>query len=191
MRRSRQVSIGIGSGLVAVVLAGCAAPGGMRRAESVAPLKLSFASPGWSSGGAIPPGAQCRVQGGTIGSPSLAVEGIPAGATDLIVAFNDRSYRPLSTDGGHGKIRVAVAPGSSRAVVPSVPSETMTLPAGVAVEAPHRGDVPGAQPGGYLAPCSGGRGNVYEAEVLAVRRAEGGGAPALLVGEGVIAIGRY
>ena len=35
---------------------------------------------------------------------ALSVENIPAGANAIIVEFNDRSYQPLSYDGGHGKI---------------------------------------------------------------------------------------
>lgn len=173
---------------VAVALAACAPA--MRRAERVAPLRISFTSPEWT-GNAIPTGAQCRVQGGTKGSPALTVEGIPAGATDLLVAFNDLSYPPLSTGGGHGTIRVPVPAGATRVLVPSVPSETTNLPAGVSMEAPHRGDVPGVQPGAYLAPCSGGRGNVYQAQVLAVVRTGRQDAPPTIVGEGTIAIGRY
>jgi hypothetical protein len=172
----------------AVALTACAPA--MRRAERVVPLQLSFASPEWT-GGAIPTGAQCRVQGGIKGSPPLTVDGVPPGATHILVAFNDLSYPPLSTGGGHGTIRVPVPAGSARVVVPSVPSESTSLPAGVAMEAPHRGDVPGAQRGAYLAPCSGGRGNIYEAQVLAVTRTGPPDAPTTIVGEGKITIGRY
>jgi len=162
----------------------------MRRADTVAPLRITFASPEWT-GSAIPRGAQCRIQGGTVGSPGLVVDGIPPTATDIIVAFNDRSYPPLATDGGHGKVRVPVPAGAARVAVPSVPSESMTLPANVFIEAPHRGDVPGVARGAYLAPCSGGRGNTYEAQVFAVVRSPAKDVPTMVVGEATIVIGRY
>jgi hypothetical protein len=176
--------------LVVLVVATVACAPAMRRAETIAPLTITFASPEWT-GRAIPEGAQCRAQGGTKGSPALAVEGIPPGTTHLLVLFNDRSYPPLSSGGGHGTLRLDVPPGVSRLTVPSVPSETMTLPSGILVEAPHRGDVPGLRAGGYLAPCSGGRGNVYEAQVLAVSRTGQKDTPATILGEGTIVIGRY
>lgn len=98
-------------------------------------------------------------------SPRIEVTNLPAGTTKIIVAFNDESYPRLATDGGHGTISVDVARDAKNVVVPPVPSEDDTIPAGVKVEAKHRSTTPGY----YLAPCSRGRGHVYAAEITAVK----------------------
>ncbi len=161
------------------------------RYEPVSPLaklEVGFADPAWN-GRAIPAGQQCGQFGGKGASPALTVRGIPPGTTDLVVEFNDSDYPPLSTDGGHGSIRVAVPPGATQTTVPAVPGETNTLPAGVVKEESHRGPMsPGTA---YLPPCSGGRGHSYFADVKAVTRPAAPADRGKLLGTGRITLGRY
>jgi hypothetical protein len=149
-------------------------------------LMVSFADPKWD-GNKVPAGCQCSSYGGSGGSPALLVKGIPAGADAVVVKFNDRDYAPLSTDGGHGAIWVSTG-GKSTLTVPSVPGETDSMPPGVNVESAHRGS---RWSGVYLPPCSGGRGNRYMAEVLAVKRAGQDGKGGQLLASGMIELGTY
>lgn len=129
-------------------------------------LHVRFADPAWN-GVSIPDYARCSRYGPAGASPELIVTGLPEGTRMIAVAFNDDSYRPLATDGGHGMIAIAADDGAGWAVVPAVPGETAALPEGVTMIAPHRGQLsPGTA---YLGPCSGGTGNHYSAEILALR----------------------
>jgi hypothetical protein len=128
-------------------------------------LTARFLDPDWD-GKTVPKNHICKLAGGKEAmSPRIQVENIPAGTTKIVVAFNDESNARLSTDGGHGKISVAVPEGATSVVVPSVPSESEVVPPGVKVEAKHRSTTPGY----YLAPCSRGRGHMYAAEIIAVK----------------------
>lgn len=129
-------------------------------------LHVRFADPAWN-GVTIPDHARCSRYGPAGASPELIVTGLPEGTRMIAVAFNDDSYRPLSTDGGHGMIAVSVDGDTGWVVVPAVPGESAALPKGVTMIAPHRGQLsPGTA---YLGPCSGGTGNHYSAEILALR----------------------
>lgn len=135
-------------------------------ADTPAELNVRFADPSWD-GVSIPVHARCSRYGPAGASPELIVAGLPEGTRMVAVAFNDDSYRPLSTDGGHGTIAVAADGGVGWVLVPSVPGETAALPEGVMMLAPHRGRLsPGTA---YLGPCSGGTGNHYSAEIVALR----------------------
>ena len=98
-------------------------------ASQAADLKVSFADAAWD-GKKVPKGQQCRKFGGNGATTALSVENIPAGANAIIVEFNDRSYQPLSYDGGHGKIGYWIEEGSTSAMLPSVPGEAKDLPEG-------------------------------------------------------------
>jgi hypothetical protein len=145
--------------LIAALLALVAAAQDLQAAEMTAQL----VDADWD-GVTIPRAHVCKLAGAASPvSPRIQVGDIPLGATKIVVAFNDESYPKLATDGGHGKISVAV---NARTVtVPSVPSESDSIPDGVKVEAKHRSTTPGY----YLAPCSRGQGHTYAAEVLAVK----------------------
>ena len=85
-------------------------------ASQAADLKVSFADAVWD-GKKVPKGQQCSKFGGNGATPALNVENIPAGANAIIVEFNDRSYQPLSYDGGHGKIGYWIEEGSTSAML--------------------------------------------------------------------------
>ena len=152
-----------------------------------ADLTVSFADPVWN-GKTIPSGQQCSKFGGHGATPPLAVAGLPAGTNAVIVEFNDRSFMKLSYDGGHGKIGFTVPPGAASVTLPAVPGETDSgLPEGTWIEKKNRATGSYARPG-YLPPCSGGRGNTYAAEVVAVKK-DGGNVEELA--STTIVLGRY
>lgn len=171
-----------------VILTACATGGRYDPAPTLAKLEVTFTDPTWN-GRAIPAGQQCAQFGGKGASPALVVKGIPPGTTDLLVEFNDSNYPPLSSGGGHGTIRVPLSPGATEVTVPSVPGETNTLPAGVVKEESHR--APFSPGTAYLPPCSGGRGNLYFADVKAVVRPAAPAERGKLLGTGRITLGRY
>ncbi len=119
---------------------------------------------GWT-GKAVPNGQQCRLHGGNGATPPMVVSGIPDGTKWIVMEFNDKDYRPLSTKGGHGVLAYP-AKGSTTSV-PALPGMTARLPGGAQVvkKARSTGEYASA---GYLPPCSGGRGNRYTVDVKAV-----------------------
>jgi phosphatidylethanolamine-binding protein (PEBP) family uncharacterized protein len=154
--------------------------------ENLAPLAVSFADAKWT-GAAVPADEVCDKFGGAkAASPRLNVSGIPAGADALIIEFNDRSYAPLSSGGGHGAVLYRLPSAGAAAVVPSVPAQTTSLPEGFTMLRRSGGDWPGLRNGAYLPPCSGGTGNRYEAVIYAVDSAS-----RQVLAKGVISLGRY
>jgi len=130
---------------------------------ALADLKAQVLSP-WD-GKTVPAGQQCVLHGGKGATPPFQATGIPDGAVWLIVEYNDKSFKPLSRNGGHGTIGYAVKGGSAK--LPAVQGMTSRMPKGVQVIAAAQSTGDYASPG-YLPPCSGGRGNSYEAVVKAV-----------------------
>ncbi len=121
-------------------------------------------SPPWD-GVDVPGGQQCHLFNGNGATPMIILQGLPAGTTQMRVEFNDKSYGPLANNGGHGVIGFQVS--GSSAVLPSVPGMTADLPEGTEVLSAARSTGQYASPG-YLPPCSGGRGNRYMADVIAL-----------------------
>lgn len=162
---------------VLVLSLALAAPG----AAAGPKLKVSFADPKWD-GKRIPEGMQCSQQGGVgPASPPLKVSDIPAGTVRLIVEFDDESYRPLSSDGGHGKFAFEVD-GKSEVIFPAIPQGiTSGFPPGVSMVSNNRS---GMGPG-YLPPCSGGRGNRYSVTIRALSAAK------KQLAEGYLIMGTY
>ncbi|NOR63559.1 MAG: hypothetical protein GQ535_13820 [Rhodobacteraceae bacterium] len=121
-------------------------------------------SPPWD-GANVPSGQQCRLFDGNGATPMIILQGLPEGTVQMRVEFNDKSYAPLADNGGHGVIGFQVS--GPNAVLRSVPGMTDDLPAGAEVLAAARSGGQYASPG-YLPPCSGGRGNRYMADVIAL-----------------------
>ena len=114
----------------------------------------------------VPTGQHCTLFGGNGSTPPMRITGLPAGTVMIIAEYNDRSYQPLSRNGGHGTIGYQVSGGS--ADLPAVPGLTArNLPRGVQVVKKARGTGRYASDG-YLPPCSGGRGNRYSVDLKAV-----------------------
>lgn len=174
---------------LAFILGGCVTSGSYKPvSENLPELTVSFADPAWT-GGAIPSGKQCSNFGGKDESPSFVVENIPAGANAIIVEYNDLGFAPLSSGGGHGKIGYWIEAGN-KAVLPSVPGYSTKMPEGAFIEARALASGQYASPG-YLAPCSGGRGHQYVADVKAVYKAKKDGEENRLLAKKRIVIGTY
>lgn len=144
-------------------------------------LKVAFADPAWN-GKRVPKGQQCSKFGGKGKTPPLEVAGAPDGTVEIVVAYNDRNYKPLSFNGGHGKIGYEAGPGTT--IIPALPGETRRMPKGARIVAKNRATGSYAR-AGYLPPCSGGRGNLYFADVFAVS------AKGKVLAKGRIVLGRY
>ncbi len=131
-------------------------------------FRVTFADVSWN-GVTVPAGQECKKDGGNGSTPPLEVSGIPAGTVAILLAINDKDarYRPMRSDGGHGIIGFEHA-GGEKAMLVVVPGGTKKgLPPGTWIERKNRAK--GAwQSAGYLPPCSGGKGNLYVAEVSAV-----------------------
>lgn len=112
----------------------------------------------------VPAGQQCKLDGGKGATPPMQIAGLPKGTVMVVVAFNDKSYPPLASNGGHGTIGFAVK--GSSAKLPAVPGMTKSLGKGAVVVKKARSTGSYASVG-YLPPCSGGRGNRYSADVMA------------------------
>ncbi len=170
--------MGLRLSLAAITLAALIFP-----ALAQSTLTVAFADPAWD-GETVPEGQHCALLGGSGATPAMQVSDIPEGTTQINVEFNDESYRPLSTGGGHGIIGFAVTPENGTATLPSVPGNTADLPEGAMVVAAARAPGSYASPG-YLPPCSGGAGNTYSADVKALDASD------TVLAEGKITLGKY
>lgn len=171
-----------------LVLTGCNTTG-YKSVENTAKLSLSFTDSAWD-GKVVPKGQQCqRFEGDNPKTPGIRVSGIPSKANALVVEYSDRSY-PAMDNGGHGKIGYQIKPGTVSAEIPSVPGHTFDLPTDFFLVTAHQ--APGwDKAGAYMPPCSGGGGNSYYATIKAIHRNESKKEESLLLGEGVIQLGRY
>jgi len=171
-----QVVRGIILFLLLMTLVGC---------SSMHALRISFADPIWD-GITIPNEGLCKKCGGDGLSPALIVDNVPTGTNTLVVEFNDRDYRPLSKNGGHGAIWVEVA-NTDSVFIPSISEMTFQLPQGVNIE--HKHKAPIGAPGAYIGPydCRKG-GNRFFANVKAICRLSS--SEDRLLGEGQIELGQ-
>ncbi len=114
------------------IIAALGLTAGMAQAEMQVTL-----TGGWD-GNRVPDGQQCTLDGGNGSTPPMRITGIPAGTAMIVAEYNDRSYQPLSRNGGHGTIGYAVSGNS--ADLPAVPGLTdRNLPRGVQVIKKARG----------------------------------------------------
>ncbi len=131
-------------------------------------LTVEFADSAWD-GVTIPEGQHCKKFGGKGATPPLTVNNIPAQANAIVVEFNDLDFQPLSKKGGHGRVGFEIEMGAGTAQLPAVPGGTKKMPDGVWLVKKNRATGGWRSPG-YLPPCSGGQGNTYVADVLAVEK---------------------
>ena len=101
-----------------------------------AKLQVTFADSSWN-GKKIPKGQHGKKFGGEGSALELDVSGIPEGATAILVEFNDASYQPPSSRGGHGIVGFEYA-GGGEAVLPPVPGGTEETPHGTWTEKKNR-----------------------------------------------------
>ncbi|MDQ2091686.1 hypothetical protein [Marimonas arenosa] len=135
----------------------------MSPGAALADMSAQLLSP-WD-GKKVPAGQQCRLFGGNGSTPPMVVSGIPAGAVWIIAEFNDKSYSPLSSKGGHGIVAWPVK--GSKTKLFAVPGMKSRLPGGARLVKAARSTGKYASDG-YLPPCSGGRGNRYAVDLKAV-----------------------
>lgn len=138
---------------------------GLLGSAGVAMADMSAQLGGGWDGGKVPSGQQCKLHGGNGSTPPMRVSGIPSGAVWVVAYFNDKSYKPLSRNGGHGTIAFPVR--GAVTDLPAVPGMTKRLPGGAQVMAAAKSSGKYASPG-YLPPCSGGKNNRYSVDLKAV-----------------------
>jgi hypothetical protein len=141
---------------------------GLILAAGAAQADMSVQLGGNWNGKTVPSGQQCMLFGGKGATPPMKASGLPAGTAWVVVEFNDRDYRPLSRNGGHGVI--AYPANGATADLYSVPGMTNRLPGKARVMSAARstGDYASS---GYLPPCSGGKKNRYFAVIKAMSAA--------------------
>lgn len=130
---------------------------------ALAEIKVQLLPP-WT-GDKIPAGQHCTLQGGNGSTPPMKVSGLPQGTAGILVEYDDKTYKPLSTKGGHGTLLYPAKAGT--VTLPAVPGMTAKLPGGVRVYKKSRASGK-FKSDGYLPPCSDGRNNKYTATLMPI-----------------------
>ena len=175
--------------MVALSLSACTTGGAYRSIGADLPgMVVSIADATWN-GRQIPKSGICSNDGGNDRGPALFVRDIPDGANAIIVQFNDLDHPSLDRNGGLGSIGLWLE-GASEALFPPVTGYSVDMPRRVFIErgALTRGRTASQ---GYLAPCSGGHGHRYAAEVLAVYKATAAGEINRVLARQPLMLGRY
>lgn len=130
-------------------------------------MQISFADEKWD-GEKIPKDEVCSNYNEKAGAtPKIEITNLPKGTNLLVFTYSDDTFKYMSM-GGHGIISYKVKEGEKTVVVPSFKGETFDLPKGFKSEIAHRGVNRGKKAGAYLAPCSGGKGNIYSVRIEAI-----------------------
>jgi phosphatidylethanolamine-binding protein (PEBP) family uncharacterized protein len=175
--------------LAIAALTGCASTGGYQAVATDLPgLQVTLADTRWD-GERIPEEGICSNFGGDDLSPPLLVRNIPAGANAIIVQFNNLDHPARARNGGNGSIGYWIGDRTATQL-PPVTGYSVRLPDGAFIEQGARATGAFASQG-YLAPCSGGKGHRYVADVFAVHKATGPGQTNRLLAEQRISLGRY
>jgi len=185
---SRSSGLWVVIAVVFGLLPGCANRHLYHQMPVLADLNITFVDAAWD-GRTIPPGQQCRRDGGNGSTPAIRVANIPPDASQLLIEFSDKSFMPMDK-GGHGIIGFHLQPGTSEVTLPSLPGHTFDLPEPYFVVSAHRRaswDAPGA----YLPPCSGGSGNYYYITIKALFAPDQLEQMPKMLGRGKINMGRY
>lgn len=138
---------------------------GLMLSAGVAVADMSVQLMGGWDGKRVPAGQHCTLQGGNGNTPPMRVSGVPEGAVWIVAYYNDKSYQPLSRNGGHGTIAYPVR--GAVTDLPAVPGMRGKLPGGAQVLKPSRAKGRFSSPG-YLPPCSNRRNNRYTVDLKAV-----------------------
>ena len=129
-------------------------------------MTVTLTDPVWN-GKKVPASQVCERFGGKGAvSPSMLVSNLPDGVVAIDVWFSDDNNERMNW-GGHGKVKYIVPAGSTSFELKSFPAESDDLPDGVISVRDHKGAQWSGTNGAYLPPCSGGRGHVYSAYILA------------------------
>lgn len=154
--------------LMIAFLSGCSSKIQPQVEENVSNgMTLEFADKKWD-GVTIPKDEVCSNYNTKAGwTPAIKVTKLPPQTNILALTYSDDTFKPMSM-GGHGMVSYKVKEGTTSLIIPSMPGETFDLPQGFKSEIPHKGVKFGKKEGAYLAPCSGGKGNIYALRVEAI-----------------------
>jgi hypothetical protein len=135
---------------------------------NAANLKASFTDNELWNGKIVPEEMVCSDYNFEAGStPEITLKNIPKNTKKIILAFSDETFKGMR-DGGHGVIGYKLDTGLTDTTIPSIQGETFDLPDEFTSIIAHRGVNFGKEEGAYLAPCSGGKGNIYSVIIQAV-----------------------
>jgi len=156
-------------------------------------LNISFLDKKWD-GKVVPKDEVCSEhnRNGVAGSsPALVISNLPNGTDYIVLSFSDETFKGMN-NGGHGILGYSIEDvNTSPLTIPSVKGESFNLPKGFSIEKKHRGVKFGKKAGAYLAPCSGGGGNLYTVNVKAVDISKSSKDSYYVVGEKSLSLGRY
>ena len=130
-------------------------------------IDVSFVDEKWN-GKVIPADEVCSDYNIEAGStPGLYIENLPAGASKVIMKFNDKTFVKMDR-GGHGILSYKIEDETNNIEIPPQIGETYDLDEGFEVVNAHTGTRFNKKEGAYLAPCSGGKGNTYTVDISIV-----------------------
>lgn len=122
-------------------------------------------------GDKIPDGRQCQKFGGHGTTPRIRVNNIPKASNAIVVEYSDTTYKAMD-NGGHGKIGYHIDKRMLEVTIPPIKVHTFDLPKSFFIVKPQQAPK-WDKAGAYLPPCSGGKGNLYVAQVKAVHISNG------------------
>jgi len=166
-------------------LTGC---GKYQPVPNMTKLNVNFEDSKWD-GKNVPQDEVCKKYNSKIASsPSLSINNLPNKTNKIILSFSDETYKPMS-NGGHGVVSYQVTEGTKSIKIPSLKSETFTLPTKYKSIQSHNSAR--NTDGAYLAPCSGGRGNTYSIKIEAIHDFNDDDKKPLLLGDSYLKMGTY
>lgn len=170
---------------VVVGFTGC---GKYEPVPNMAKLNVKFVDSNWD-GTTVPKNEICgRYNSKTAMSPKLLITNLPSQTNEIILSFSDETYTKMS-NGGHGVVSYKVSEGIKSIELPSFKSETFDLPTNFKSLVSHRSSR--NTNGAYLAPCSGGRGNIYSVKIEAIHDFNSEDKKPSLLGDAYLKMGKY
>ena len=133
-------------------------------------MKVSLADSNWD-GNKIPLGQQCQKFKGHGYTPRIRINNIPDGSNAIIIEYSDKTYKAMD-NGGHGKIGYYIDERMKEVTIPPIEGHTFDLPKSFFIVSPQQAPK-WDKAGAYLPPCSGGKGNLYAAQIKAVHVTDG------------------
>lgn len=171
-----------------VLLTGCA--GGYEVSPNMVNLNAKFANSNWD-GKKVPKEGVCIYHEKSAGnSPAITISNLPLSTNKIVLSFSDKSNMTMD-NGGHGVVSYKVTKSSKNITIPSFKSETYNLPVGFESIRGHNAVQYNRDPGAYLGPCSGGKGNSYSVLIEAIQEFKDDKKKSLLLGKTNLSLGRY
>jgi len=179
------------SGVVIALALGFSGCSKYEPSPNMVELKAEFVKSKWN-GNRVPKDEVCSNYNKKAGStPAIKITNLPKGSTKVILTFNDLSV-PKMASGGHGVLSYDVSNSDSTVIIPSMMGETFDLPNGFSSIQAHKAALYfGKTPGAYIAPCSGGRGNIYDVKIEAIHEYTDADKKPILLGDTKLRLGTY